>query len=123
MRIVRSQGSAVERLERYVLASLQYHKDNFQNERAISDIVMVAMEHNWEAIEQHKEAMRTMIEMIIRSGIDAGEFQSCDAREVARVVFGCLARFCHPLLVQQEIDQDLDAQASATIRFLAKALQ
>ncbi|MCC7272959.1 MAG: TetR family transcriptional regulator [Alphaproteobacteria bacterium] len=123
MRIVRSPGPAVDRLERYVLANLQYHKDNFQNERAISDIVVVAMEHNWESIDQHKEAMRTVIELIIRSGIDSGEFQPCDARETARVVFGCLARFCHPLLVQQGIDEDLDAQARATVRFLARALR
>ncbi|MGE0713927.1 MAG: TetR/AcrR family transcriptional regulator [Alphaproteobacteria bacterium] len=123
MRIARGPGPAVERLERYVLANLQYHKENLLSGEKIFEIVEIAMDQHWEAIEQHKETMRTIIELIVRSGIDAGEFGPCDPREVSRLLFGCLMRFCHPLLVHQFVAEDLEAQARATVRFLALALR
>lgn len=106
------------------MSIIRYHKANFLTERRLHDIVLVAMEHSWESITQHKEALATLIESILRSGVDSGEVgPAVDPRQAARIILGCLTRFCHPMVIQQHVDDDLEAEAQATIRFLGRALQ
>ena len=47
------------------------------------DIVLVAMENNWDAIHEHTEVIRTVIELILRDGIESGEFEAVDPRETS----------------------------------------
>ena len=120
---IAGDGDAVDkRLERFLQAIIRYHKANFLQERRLHDIVLVAMEHSWDSIEQHKQALRTLLEMILRSGIETGEV-TVEPQEAARTILGCFTRFCHPLMIQQQIDDDLEAEAAATIRFLVRALR
>ena len=67
--VARSRGSAASRMERLVLEILAYHRENLVTDQRVNDIVLVAMEHSWNAIEAHKEAMRGIAEMILRDGI------------------------------------------------------
>ena len=41
------------------------------------------MEESWDAIMAHKERMRSVIELILRDGIEAGEFEPVDPRETS----------------------------------------
>ena len=79
--VARSAAPAAQRLERLVLEILAYHKENLLEEQRVNDIVLVAMEESWDAILAHKEAIRTVIELILRDGIEAGEFEAVDPRE------------------------------------------
>jgi len=121
--IARAPAPVAERLERFVLCILRYHKANFLHERRLHDIVLVAMEHSWETIEQHKRTLAGILESILRSGIETGEVGAIDPAETAQVIFGCFTRFCHPLVIEQHLDDDQEAQAVATVRFLARALR
>src|SRR5207245_278235 len=56
--VARSRGPAAARMERLVLEILAYHKENLLTEQRVNDIVLVAIEHSWDAIKTHKEAMR-----------------------------------------------------------------
>ena len=73
--VARSRGSAAERLERLFLDILTYHKENLLTDQRVNDMVLVALEHNWDAIRAHKEAIRMVAEKILRDGIEAGEFE------------------------------------------------
>ena len=78
--VARSRGSAAGRLERLILEILAYHKENLLTEKRVNDIVLVAIEHNWDAIRAHKEVIRNVVELILRDGIEAGEFETVDPR-------------------------------------------
>jgi AcrR family transcriptional regulator len=71
--IARSRGSAAARLERLILEILAYHKANLLTDKRVNDIVLVAIEDSWNAIQAHKEIIRNVVELILRDGIAAGE--------------------------------------------------
>src|SRR5512145_980150 len=74
--IARSKGPAAQRIERLILEILAYHKENLLTEQRVNDIVLVAIEHNWENIRAHKDALRNIVELILRDGIEAGDFET-----------------------------------------------
>jgi len=122
--VARSPGRAAERLERLVLEILTYHKENLLTEQRVHDMVLVAIEHNWSAILAHKENIRTVFEAVLRSGVEAGEFEAIDARATSRIVMQSLIAFCHPVLVAQGLQDghDLEAEARASVKFLLRAI-
>ena len=56
--IARSRSPAASRLERLFLEIFNYHKDNLIAEKRVHDIVLVAMENNWEAIRAELARVR-----------------------------------------------------------------
>ena len=120
--VARSGGPASERLERLVLEILAYHKENLLTEKRVHDIVLVAIEDSWEAIQAHKETIRSVTELILRDGIAAKEFEPVDVHETSRVMLRALVSFMHPVLIAQCGDEDLETEARATVRFLLRAI-
>jgi AcrR family transcriptional regulator len=120
----RSRGSAAERIERLVLATLAYHKENHLTDQRVNDMVLAAIELSWGAIRAHKEHMRMIFESILRDGIETGEFEPVDPRETARLMMISLVHFCHPVLVAQSLRdrEDPEADARAAVRFLLRAV-
>ena len=122
--VVRSRGSAAERIERLVLEILSYHKENLLTEQRVNDMVLAAIELSWGAIRAHKEHMRMVFESILREGVEAGEFEPINSRETSRLLMISLVHFCHPVLVAQYLQdqEDLEADARAAVRFLLRAI-
>ncbi len=122
--IARSKAPASERLERLLLEILTYHRDNLLEEQKVNDIVMVAMEESWDAIMAHKEMIRTAIELILRDGIESGEFEQVEPRETSALIMKGFVAFCHPVLIAQELQEghDLESEARSLVRFLLRAI-
>jgi AcrR family transcriptional regulator len=122
--IARSKGPASERLERLQFEIFAYHKENLLEEQKVNDIVMVAMEESWDAIMAHKEVIRTAIELILRDGIEAGEFERVDPRETSALIMKGFVGYCHPLLIAQGMQEteDQEADARSLVRFLLRAI-
>jgi AcrR family transcriptional regulator len=122
--IARAKGPASERLERLHLEIFTYHKDNLLVEQKVNDIVMVAMEESWDAIMAHKEVIRTAVELILRDGIEAGEFERIDPRETSALIMKGFVAFCHPVLLAQGLQEghDLESEARSLTRFLLRAI-
>ena len=122
--VVRSRAPASQRLERLELEVLAYHKENLLEEEKVSDIVQVATEESWAAIMAHKEVIRTAIELILRDGIEAGEFDPIDPRETSAQIMKAYIGYCHPILIAQHLreGQDLETEARSLIRFLLRAI-
>lgn len=120
----RAKVPAAHRLERLVLEILHYHLDNFTTEKRVHDIVLIAIEDNWDAIRAHKGVIRNVIELILRDGIDAGEFAPTDAPATAGLIMRSLIAFMHPLVIAQMLhdDEDLDAAARGSVHFLIRAI-
>ena len=121
--IARSRGSAPARLERLILEILAYHKANLLTDKRVNDIVLIAIEDSWDAIEAHKEIIRNVVELIIRDGIAAGEFEKVDPTETSRLLMRSLVAFVHPVLISQCLadEEDVEAEAKAAIRFSLRA--
>ena len=121
--VARSRGPASARMERLVLEILAYHKDNLISDKRVHDIVLVAIDDSWEAILAHKAVIRNVVELILRDGIEAGEFDRVDPVETARVMMIALVAFMHPIVIGQCVeDEDIEANARATARFLLRAI-
>jgi AcrR family transcriptional regulator len=122
--VARSRGPAAARLERLVLEILSYHRDNLLTDKRVNDIVLIAIEDSWDAIEKHKEVIRNVVELILRDGIEAGEFEPVDPPETARLMMRSLVGFMHPVLISQclSLEEDIEAEARASVRFLLRAI-
>jgi len=123
--IARSRGPAAARLERLVLEILAYHKENLLTDKRVNDIVLVAIEDSWDAIQTHKEVIRNAAELILRDGMDAGEFDKLDPAETSRLLMRSLVAFMHPVLISQCLaadEEDMEAAARATVRFLLRGI-
>src|SRR6516164_5353905 len=83
-RVARSKAPAAERMERLILEILAYHKENLITEHRVNDMVLAAIEHSWETIRAHKQAMANVTELILRDGIEAREFEPVDPQEIGR---------------------------------------
>lgn len=122
--VARSKAPAGQRVERLILEILAYHKENVLTEQRVNDLVTAAIELSWNAIRAHKEVMRTVIEVILRDGIAAGEFEPVDPRETSELIMRAVVPFTHPVLVGQCLEEgrDLEAEARASVRFLLRAI-
>jgi AcrR family transcriptional regulator len=122
--VARSRTPAAQRLEQLVLEILAYHKENLFEDEKIHDIVLVAMEQNWAAIAAHKGRTLAAVELILRDGIDSGEFEQVDVGETAAIIMHAYVGYCHPLLIAQGLQdgQDLETEARALIRFQLRAI-
>jgi AcrR family transcriptional regulator len=124
--VVRTKASAADRLEKLFLTILTYHKENLLEEQRVHEVVLVAMEQNWQAIKVHLETMRTMVEVILRDGIEAGEFEPVDPRETSELIKRSMLHFCHPLMVAEYLQEREEARIEddlrASVRFLLRAV-
>jgi AcrR family transcriptional regulator len=122
--VARSNGPAPQRMERLFLEILAYHKENLLTEHRVNEIVVVAIEHTWDAIRVHKDVTRNIVELILRDGVEAGEFELIDPRGTAERLMRAMVAFCHPMLVSECLEEghDLEAEARASIRFLLSAI-
>jgi AcrR family transcriptional regulator len=120
----RAKGPAARRLERLFLEILAYHKDNLLTEKRVNDIVLVAMELSWDAIRRHKEVMHTIVEVLLRDGIVAGEFEEVDPRKTAALIMQSMVAYCHPILLGHALQEhsDIEASARASVAFLLRAI-
>lgn len=122
--IARSRAPAAQRLERLVLEGLAYHKENHLTDQRVNDIVLVAMQESWDVIKSHKDAQRAVLELVLRDGIDSGEFEAVDPRETAETIMRAMIAFCHPVLIAQGLQEghDLEYEAQRAIRFLIRSI-
>src|SRR5882672_4767139 len=111
--VARSKAPAAQRLERLILEILAYHRENLMTEKRVNELVVAAIEHSWETIRAHKEALRNVIELIVRDGIDAGEFERVDPRHTSELIMRAMVAFTNPMLIGTclEEGEDLNAQA------------
>jgi len=122
----RSRAPAADRMEKLFLEIYLYHKDNLISEKRVHDIVLVAMENNWAAIDAHIQMMCNVIEMILRDGIASGEFEPVEPRETSELIKRAMLHYCHPLMVAEALrerdEATVEKDARASVRFLIRAI-
>src|SRR5262249_44135059 len=99
--VARSKAPAAQRMERLILEILAYHKENLVTEHRVNELVVAAIQQNWDTIRTHKGTMRNVVELILRDGIEAGEFERLEPRETAELIMRSVVVFTNPLVVGQ----------------------
>jgi AcrR family transcriptional regulator len=122
--IARPSAPASEKLDRLLTAVHHHGKATLTKEKRMHDLIVAAMQENWAIIKAHIERMLTILETIIREGIEAGEFEVDDSAAAAHAVYTAFAPFLHPLLIEHclELGEDTEVGLRAQIRFCLKAL-
>src|SRR5438067_3808112 len=103
--VARSKVPAAQRMERLILEILAYHKENLVTEQRVNELVVAAIEQSWDSIRAHKDAMRNVVELILRDGIEAGDFEPVNPRDTAELIMRSVVVFTHPLLVGQCLEE------------------
>ena len=122
--IARTNAPALEKLDRLLTAVHHHNKTKLIKERRMHDMIVAAMQENWGIIKAHIVQMVTIFEVVIREGIEAGEFEVEDPAEAARATKTAFTPFFHPILIEHCVQHGEDTEAGLRdqIRFILKAL-
>jgi len=121
--IVRRPISASERLELVVEALYRHTMENLIEHRKVHEMVVVAMEEQWQAIRAHIDRVAAYIGEIVKDGIALGEFPRRDPKRMGKIVHTALVCFCHPVMVAQKLDDEERVQPQEMAHFLITALK
>ncbi|CAN7677338.1 TetR/AcrR family transcriptional regulator [Pararhizobium sp. LjRoot238] len=119
--IARMRAPAQEKLVDLLNILQHKRKTTFIQEKPVHDLIVAATEENWAIIRAHGAQIVTIIETIVKEGIEAGEFSVDDAAQAARSVMNAFMPFYHPVLVEQRVrnGEDTEAGLREQIRFFA----
>jgi AcrR family transcriptional regulator len=122
--VARSKAPAAQRMERLILEILAYHRANLATEHRVNELVVAAIEHSWETIRNHKDALRNVTELILRDGIEAGEFEPLDPRRTAELFMRAMVVFTNPMFLGTCLEEfsDLEVEARDSVHFLLRAI-
>ncbi len=122
--IARTNAPAPEKLSRLLTSIHEHNKATLIKEKRTHEMVAAAMQENWSIIKAHIERMTTIMEGIIREGVEAGDFDVDDPAEAARCVKTAFVPFFHPLLIEHCIQhgEDTEQGLREQLRFILKAL-
>ncbi|GEO86166.1 MULTISPECIES: TetR family transcriptional regulator [Alphaproteobacteria] len=115
--------SAEERLRRFVEMEHRMTVETMMDAEKVHEMVIVAIEQNWDAIERHIDRMNDVVETIISDGIADGEFVAQDARVAARCFGASTLLLSHPQLVAQCLYKENRASPQELTDFAIRALK
>lgn len=114
--------SAESRIGRIYRCLAERGRDLFFNERQLYDIVVVALEERWSAIDEHLETLTQIIRRIVLDGRQSGEFErKTPIDEVCLAILKTMAVFANPLLLKLELGR-LEESAGAVARLVLRSL-
>ena len=120
-KIANSRGTAAQRLRNLFGSVEKTLTKQYMLDRKLHDLIEAAITENWAIMRQHAERMTTILEEIIGSGMESGEFPPGDRRLAARLVNMACIRFCHPRLIV-EYEHDNEPSLDQVIGFCLAAL-
>jgi len=108
-------GSASERLRRMFRVITTLTLELLFQDRKIYDITTHAATERWSSTIRYQEALKQMLEEVVRSGRESGEFErKTPLDETCRAIFHAMAPFVHPLHLEQNLELLPDAQTEVT---------
>jgi len=119
----RAPKTAAERLRRVYRLLLEHSLAMFFHDRQMHDMVATGMEHRWSSIQRHAEVMAEVARFLVQEGRASGEFErKTPLEEVAGAVASTFAPFSHPVLLEHNVNDDLNARAEAVATIVLRGL-
>jgi len=122
---VTAPGPVSSRVEAMIVGVHLRNKARFTDEATVHEMVAVAMQENWQAVEEHIAYMAELFGRMIAQGIASGEFEACEVEAYAKTLcFACCGAF-HPTMIAEvrpdTTEDDVRRLARLLIRGLATA--
>jgi AcrR family transcriptional regulator len=116
-------GSATDRLRRMFKSVTARSVGLFFDDRKIFEIAALSASEQWSSARTYADALRAMLEEIIRDGRENGEFErKTPIDEICRSIFYAMTPFIDPLHLERNLELLPDAQSevmSLVLRSLA----
>jgi AcrR family transcriptional regulator len=121
--VAASPGKPSRRLEELIVAVHSHNKARLTHEQAVHEMVAVAMEENWQAIEEHIEFMKALFARLIAEGVEAGEFAAGEPEALSDLMgLACCGVF-HPAMIADCSEADSEEKVRALARLLVRGLR
>jgi AcrR family transcriptional regulator len=104
-RIAEGPEPAAARLRALILGNEAMNAERYIADRKLHDMVEAALDEHWPVIDEHIDRLDALIESVVASGMESGEFARGDARVAAQLVHTACIRFCHPRLMAECADR------------------
>lgn len=104
-KIAHAADPASARLRALILGAESMNAARYLADRKMHEMVEAALDERWPAIDEHIDRMDLLIESVVASGIESGEFASGDPLLAARLVHVACIRFFHPRLMVECADR------------------
>jgi AcrR family transcriptional regulator len=112
-------GSASERVRAVLMHLYRDLRDQMTNHQRVHEVVAVAMEENWAAIDEFLDACKTTIAGLVAQGQASGEFGPGDPAMLGEMAMAASAAIHHPTLIAHCSG---DFEAEAVVAFVMRAL-
>ena len=118
-----SPGAAAERIGAVMMILHRNHRDQMTHQKRVHEVVAVAMEENWGAIEEFLNACEALVGDLVAEGQAAGEFGPGDPAILGKRTMEACAGALHPILIAKcSADENIDANAQGVVAFALRAL-
>jgi len=121
--VAASEGKPSRRLEELIVAVHTHNKARLTHEQTVHEMVAVAMEENWQAIEEHIEFMKALFARLVAEGIEVGEFAAGEPDVLADLMgLACCGVF-HPAMIADCSEEDSEHKVRGLARLLVRGLK
>lgn len=108
-------GSATDRLRRMFRSVTALSVALFFDDQKIFEIAALSAKERWSSTHAYADALKAMLEEIIREGRENGEFErKTPIDEICRSIFYAMTPFIDPLHLERNLDLLPEAQTEVT---------
>ena len=121
--IVAEDGSAAERLERWIMALAAQKRTKVLDDPELFATYHAVATAARDVVDAHVAALIADVSAIIRDGVARGEFKVKDPDAAARAVLNATARFHHPYHVKESGGRDTTDEIHAVLKLVLAGLR
>lgn len=116
-------GTAVERLREFSMQQFRFVSEQMLDEEKVHEMVIVAIEREWDVIDQYVDVLQAIVAEIIEDGIAAGEFRKMDPLHAAQLFTSATISLHHPQIIAECIRKPNRASPEDLTEFAIRALK
>jgi len=120
--IAKGPGSARERFGATMLTMYHCMRDQMINQSRVHEIVDIAMEERWPAIDAFKQDCGAIVAELVAEGQARGEFGPGDPILLAEQTLCACACIHHPTLIAEHTDSSMKLAPESVVDFALRAL-
>ncbi len=120
---ISSAGTAVEGLRLYALGQHRMTLETMLHENKVHEMVVIAIEQQWNVIKEHIERIRVLVADLIDRGIKAGEFRPQNVEVASDCFMQATVALCHPQIIADCLSESRQATPEDLVEFAIRALR
>lgn len=114
---------AYDKLERMLLAIYRAYRQKLEDDPAVFDLLIVALDKARGSARKHRARVQSEIQRVVEDGIASGAFAMTDRRRALSLIFDAAHRFIHPLALRLDAETPGPALEARFERIIALALR